>query len=153
LGQARELVAAKLKITYPLGGIGRLPWQQGEAPDVEWGNEEPWNLHALVTEVRTPTEMRSRPQMAQKIIAEVAGGKRVVFLGFGFDPAHTSMLIDYTLSHDPDLLVSLNGMADAPRGAVMKMLNRLTGVDESLISMHDVRAFQLLRDYSLFLES
>jgi len=153
LSEARQLVAAKLKMIYPLGNVGRLPWQNGEAPDVEWGNEEPWNLHAVVSEINTISEMRSRPQMAQKILAEVAGGKRVVFLGFGFDPLHTSVLIDYSLSHDPDLLVSLTGMAEAPREAVMRTLTRLTGVDESLISMQDVRPFQLLRDYSLFLES
>lgn len=154
LSEARQLVAAKLKLTYPLGNVGRLPWEKGEAPDVEWGNEEPWNLHALVSEVRTGTEMRAKPQLAQKIIAEVSGGKRIVFLGFGFDPLHIDLLLDYSLSHDPDLLVSLTGMADGPKSAVHRTLKRLTGVeDDSLISIHDVRAFQLLRDYSLFLES
>jgi len=153
LTEARQLVAAKLKIIYPLGNVGRLPWQTGEAPDVDWGNEEPTNLDALVQEVRTISEMRSQPQMAQKIIAEVRGAKRIAFLGFGFDPLHTDVLIDEPLSHQPDLLVSLTGMAEAPMGAVRRTLTRLTGVDESLISMHDVRPFQVLRDYSLFLES
>lgn len=153
LSEARQLVAARLKMIYPLGSAGRLPWEQGESPDVDWGNEEPWNLHALVKEVRTISEMRSRPQLAQKIIGEIAGGKRIVFLGFGFDPAHTSVLFDYSLSHDPDLLVSLTGMAEGPKSAVQRTLSRLTGVDDHLISIYDTRAFQLLRDYSLFLES
>ncbi len=154
LGEARQLVGAKLKIIYPLGNAGRMPWEQGETPDVDWGVEEPWNLHALIKEVRTGTEMRTRPQLAQRIISEIASGKRLVFLGFGFDPLHTSLLIDYSLSHDPDVLVSVTGMTDTPKAAVFRTLKRLTGVeDDSLISIHDVRPFQMLRDYSLFLES
>ena len=154
LSEARQLVAAKLKLIYPLGNVGRLPWELGEAPDVEWGTEEPWNFHALVSQIRTGTEMRKQPQFAQKIIAEVSSAKRIAFLGFGFDPLHTDLLLDHSLSHNPDLLVSLSGIAEAPRDAVHRTLKRLTGVeDDSLISIHDVRAFQLLRDYSLFLES
>jgi hypothetical protein len=153
LSEARQLVAAKLKIIYPIGSVGRLPWELGESPGVDWGIEEPANLDALVNQVLTITEMRNRPKMAENILAEVAGAKRIVFLGFGFDPLHTDVLIDDVLGQDPDLLVSLTGIAEAPRGAVLRTLARLTGVEESLISMQDVRAFQLLRDYSLFLES
>jgi len=153
LGEARQLVGAKLNITYPFGNVGRLPWEKGEAPDVDWGVEEPWNIHALVGEIRTASELRSRPQAAHRLIAEVASGKRLVFLGFGFDPLHTDLLIDYSLSHEPDVLVALTGLAEAPKAAVLRTLKRMAGVDESQIAFNDVRAFQLLRDYAPFLES
>jgi len=154
LGEARQLVGAKLNIIHPLGNAGRMPWQSGETADVDWGVEEPWNLHALVKEIRTGTELRSRQQQAKQIISEVAGGKRLVFLGFGFDPLHTDLLTDYTLSHEPDVLAAVPGMTEAQRAAVMRTLKRMTGVeDETLLTLHDVRAFQLLRDYTLFLES
>lgn len=154
LSEARQLVSAKLKIVHPYGNAGRLPWEAGESPDVEWGNEEPWNIHNLVKEIRTASEMQRNQQFAKHLISEIAGGKRIVFLGFGFDPQNTSMLFDYSLSHDPDVLVALAGVSKTKKAAIFRTLKRLTGVeDDSLISIQDVRAYQLLRDNSLFLET
>lgn len=154
LSEARQLVAAKLKVIHPFGNVGRLPWDGGEGPDVEWGKEDPWNIHNLVSEIRTGSELRRTPQGVQRIIAEVAGGKRIVFLGHSFDPQSTELLFDYSLSHDPDLLVSITGMGDSQRSAVRRTLKRLAGIEnDDLVSIHDMRAYQLLRDYGLFLES
>ena len=153
LREARELVGAKLRITHPYGKAGRLPWEQGEGPDVEWGNEDPWNIHNLVQEIRTASELKRNHQLGQFLIGEIAAGKRLVFLGFGFEPAATSLLFDYSLSHDPDVLVNLQGMNASARQAVFRLLKRQTGIeDDSLISIVELRAFQMLRDYSLLLE-
>ena len=154
LREARELVGAKLRITHPYGKAGRLPWEQGEGPDVEWGNEDPWNIHNLVQEIRTASELKRNHQLGQFLIGEIAAGKRLVFLGFGFEPAATSLLFDYSLSHDPDVLVNLQGMNASARQAVFRLLKRQTGIeDDSLISIVELRAFQMLRDYSLLLEN
>ena len=156
LNEARQLVGSRLKITHPYGNAGRLPWQPGETPDVEWGNEEPWNIHNLVKEVRTGSEMQKSAQGVQQLRAEMAAGKKIVFLGFGFDAASTSLLFDYSLSHDPDVLVALtNGSTPATSiAAIHRLLKRQTGIeDNELISIMEMRAFQMLRDYALFLES
>ena len=154
LNEARKLVGAKLRIIHPFGTVGRLPWEQGESPDVEWGNEEPWNMHNLVKEIRTASEIKRNHKMAQFLISEMAGGKRIVFLGFGFEPAATSLLFDYSLSHDPDVLVSLQGSNAMRNAAIHRLLKRQTGIeDDSLISIIEMRAYQLLRDYSLLLEN
>jgi hypothetical protein len=39
LQEAQRLIASKLKVFHPLGSVGRLPWQLGDGPDVDWGNE------------------------------------------------------------------------------------------------------------------
>jgi len=154
LNEARQLVSARLRIIQPYGNVGRLPWQAGEAPDVEWGNEEPWNIHNLVKEIKTATELERNPQFKQQLISEIAGGKRIVFLGFGFEPQFTSLLFDYSLSHDPDILVSHNAMAEASRATIHRTLKRLAGIeDDDLITIYETRPFQMLRDNALFLES
>ncbi|MEM6476850.1 MAG: hypothetical protein AAF687_11850 [Pseudomonadota bacterium] len=48
----------------------------------------------MIKEVKTVSEVMSQPQFKQHLISEVAGGKRIVFLGFGFEPHATSMLFD-----------------------------------------------------------
>jgi hypothetical protein len=154
LSEARQLVGARLKIVQPFGNVGRLPWQPGEAPDVDWGVEEPWNIHNLVKEVHTPSEALRNPQFKQQLVSEIAGGKRIVFLGFGFEPQATQLLFDYSLSHDPDILVALTGMGEANRNAIHRTLKRLAGIeDDDLITVQDLRPYQMLRDNALFLES
>ena len=154
LHEARQLVGAKLNLVQPFGNIGRLPWQLGESPDVEWGNEEPWNLHNLVKEVRTASEVLARPQFKQQLIGQIAGGKRIIFLGFGFQPQFTSLLFDYSLSHDPDILVSLSGMSEGEKSGITRTLKRLAGIEnDELISLYDMRPYQMLRDNALFFES
>ncbi len=154
LNEARQLVSAKLNITQPFGNVGRLPWQQGESPDVEWGNEEPWNIHNLVKEIRTASEVKRNHQLTQFLVGELAGGKRIVFLGFGFESAATSLLFDYSLSHDPDVLVTLLGGNAASKAAIHRLLKRQTGIeDDELITILEMRAYQMLRDYALLLEN
>lgn len=154
LNEARQLVGAKLNIVHPFGNAGRLPWEPGETPDAEWGNEEPWNIHNLVKEIRTASEVKQNHQMAQHLVGEVAGGKRIAFLGFGFEPAATSLLFDYSLSHDPDVLVQLQGANPAAIRAIHRLLKRQTGIeDDGLIAMLEMRSWQMLRDYALLLEN
>ena len=154
LGEARAMVAAKLNITHPFGNAGRLPWEPGERPDVDWGVEEPWNLHNLVKEVVTPSERLRNRQYVTGLHSAIAGAKKIVFLGFDFDPQTIDFLFDYSLSHDPDILCAVQGMNQPSQAAAFRLLKRRAGIeDDSLISILDTRCYQLMRDYALFLES
>lgn len=154
LGEARQLVGAKLNITHPFGNIGRLPWEPGERPDVEWGNEDPWNLQNLIKEVQTGSERMRNRQYVTGVQSALAGSKKIVFLGFDFDPQTIDFLFDYTYSHDPDVIAAVQGMNEPSLRAISRLLRRRTGIeDESLISVLDMRCFQFMRDYALFLES
>lgn len=154
LAEARQLVGAKLNIVHPYGNAGRLPWQPGESPDVEWGNEEPWNLQNLVKEIQTASERMRNRTFVTGLHSALAGSKKIVFLGFGFDPQNVDFLFDYSLSHDPDVIAAITGMNEPSKAAIFRMLKRRTGIEEDdLISVLDMRCFQLMRDYALFLES
>ncbi len=154
LGEARALVGAKLNITHPFGNAGRLPWEPGERPDVDWGVEEPWNLHNLVKEVLTASERARNRQYVTGLHSAIAGSKKIVFLGFDFDPQTIDFLFDYSLSHDPDILAAVQGMNHPSQLAAFRLLKRRAGIEEDgLISILDTRCYQMMRDYALFLES
>lgn len=81
-------------------------------------------------------------------------GKRLGFLGFGFDPMNVAMLFD-ELEHDnPDMLITLMNVGETEQKAILRLIHRLTGItDDGLITLENMKAFELLRDYARFLES
>ena len=82
------------------------------------------------------------------------GSKKIVFLGFDFDPQTIDYLFDYSLSHDPDILAAVQGLNLPSQQAALRTLKRRAGIeDDDLISIIDTRCYNLMRDYALFLES
>lgn len=154
LNEARQLVAAKLNITHPFGNAGRLPWEQGDAPDADWGNEEPSNIHDLVKEIQTASERGGNPQYEASLHSALAESRKIVFLGYDFDPQTIGFLFGQSLSHDPEAIAAVQGMNMPTQATVLRTLKRCTGIeDEAQISILDTRCFQMMRDYALFLES
>lgn len=154
LSEARTLVGNKLKIYHPFGNAGRLPWEPGERPEVDWGVEEPWNLHNLAKEVLTSSERMNNRQFVTSLHSAIAGSQKIVFLGFDFDPQTIDYLFDYSLSHDPDILAAVQGLNLPSQQAALRTLKRRAGIeDDDLISIIDTRCYNLMRDYALFLES
>ncbi len=154
LKEAQEVIADKLDVIHPHGMIGRLPWQKGEAPQAEWGVEQPWNLHAIAAQLKSLAERSTDRNAVRDLRLAVANAKRLVFLGFGFQPQNLDLLFENTLSHNPEVLVSTHGMSAGNAATVAHMLRRLAGLesDEQLM-IAPVKAWELLRDYSLLLES
>lgn len=154
LKEAQAIVAAKLRIYHPYGVIGRLPWQPGETADVEWGTEQPWNIHNLAAGIRTSGEIMRDHQALMQMRGMVSNAKRLVFLGYGFQPQNIDMLIDYGLSHDPEVVATVWGMSQTNVNSITRMLRRKCGMetDDNLVITHQ-RANDVMRDYSLLLES
>jgi len=154
LKEAQAVIAEKLNIIHPHGCIGRLPWQTGEAPQAEWGVEQPWNIHAIAAQLKSLNERSADRSAVRDVRLAVAGAKRLVFLGFGFQPQNVDLLFENSLSHGPEVLVSTYGMSPGNAGTVAQMLKRLCGVDsDDLLMLSPVKAWEMLRDYSLLLES
>ena len=154
LAEAKRLIAAKLKVIRPYGSIGRLPWQPGEMPDCEWGTEAPLNIHNLAAQIRTLSERENDRQLLMSLQNSVASAKRLILLGFGFQPQNIDLLFDRGLSHQPEVLMSLFEMSPTNRAAVIKTIKRKTGLerDDQLMVM-TARCFELMRDYSMLIES
>lgn len=154
LTDARALVAEKLRIVHPYGTPGRLEWQAGDAPVADWGDMAPQDLHGVIEQLRTASERLGEKHFKRQLLAEMVQGKRLVFLGFGFDALNCSLLFDLPFDHNPEVLVTLPAASETQAAAVMRLLQRNLGIrDESLIAIEDLRAWQLMRDYAPLLES
>ncbi len=154
LEEARLLVSSHLRIVHPYGSVGPLPWHFGGGEPAEWGDENPEDWVSLSKNFYTASERKRDKRFSSFLMAEIAHGKRLGFLGFGFDPMNTSMLFDRVLDHEPDVMVALTGIGEGTKKAVHYLLKRNTGVQsEDLITIEDMKAFQLLRDNGLFLET
>ncbi|NLR39050.1 SIR2 family protein [Novosphingobium sp. ERW19] len=154
LKEAQQVIAEKLDIVHPHGSIGRLPWQKGEAPQAEWGVEQPWNIHAIAAQLKSLNERSTDRNALRDIRLSVASAKRLVFLGFGFQPQNVDLLFENTLSHNPEVLISTYGMSSGNAATVAQMIRRLAGLetaDQLMISPN--KAWEVLRDFSLLLES
>lgn len=154
LKEAQQVIADKLDIVHPHGAIGRLPWQKGEAPLAEWGVEQPWNIHAIAAQLKSLNERGADRNALRDIRLAVASAKRLVFLGFGFQPQNVDLLFENTLSHNPEVLISTYGMSTGNASTVAQMLRRLAGLEsDDQLMMSPGKAWEVLRDYSLLLES
>jgi len=152
--EARMLVSTHLRIVHPYGSPGTLPWIFGAGEPCEWGEQAPEDWLAVSKGLYTASERARDKRFSSFLMAEIAHGKRLGFLGFGFDPMNTSMLFDRVLDHDPDVMVALTGIGAGTKKAVHYLLKRNTGVQNpDLIQIEDMKAFKLLRDNGLFLET
>ncbi|KLE35357.1 hypothetical protein [Aurantiacibacter luteus] len=154
LTDAQALTGEKLKVVHPYGTPGRLDWQKGSAPIADWGQTMPEDLHGVVEQIRTATERANERYFQRQLATEMAQGKRLVFLGFGFDAMNSAMLFETPFEHSPDVLVTLPGASETQASAVHRLVMRGAGLrDERLVTIEDLRAWQLLRDYAPWLES
>jgi len=154
LKEAQAIVASKLRIYHPYGTIGRLPWQAGDGAEVEWGTEQPWNIHNLAGGIRTSGEVMRDHQALMQMRGIVANAKRLAFLGFGYHPQNMDMLVDYGLSHDPEVIATVWGLSKTSLASVVRMLKRKTGIeDDTLLLIANARANDVMRDYALLMES
>lgn len=154
LREAQQVIAEKLDIVHPHGSIGRLPWQKGDAPQAEWGVEQPWNIHAIAAQLKSLNERSADRNALRDIRLSVASAKRLVFLGFGFQPQNVDLLFENSLSHNPEVLISTYGMSSGNAATVALMIRRLAGLESAdQLMISPGKAWEVLRDYSLLLES
>lgn len=154
LKEAQTVISEKLNIIHPHGAIGRLPWQKGEGPPAEWGVEQPWNLHAIAAQLKSLNERSAERNAVREVRLAVAGAKRLVFLGFGFQPQNVDLLFENSLSHNPEVLISTYGMSTGNAATVAQMIRRLAGLEsDNQLMISPGKAWEVLRDFSLLLES
>lgn len=154
LQEAQRITAARLKVYHPLGAVGRLPWQPGDGPDVSWGDETAWNMAALSAGIKTFDQALADRAGLGALRAAIARSQRLVFLGCDFSPQSLELLVDSSLSHNPEIVMSLSGMAAPNQAAALRLLKRKTGNerDDRLLSING-RCLDVLKDFSLLLES
>ena len=155
LREAQEIVARNLVIHHPYGVVGRLPWQQGQDAHAEWaGSDQAWNIQAIAGQIRTHAERQADREWVSRIRRTVAEAKRIVFLGFGYHPQNLDLLFDRTISHNPEVLASIHGIPPSNRALLARQLKKICGLEhDELLTLADQKAWEVLRDNALLLES
>lgn len=154
LKEAQAVIAERLDVIHPHGTIGRLPWQNGDAAQAEWGVEQPWNIHAIASQLKSLAERSTDRNAIRDLRLAIAKARRIVFLGFGFQPQNVDLLFENTLSHNPEVLVSTHGVSSGNAATIAHMVRRLAGLEtEQQLMLSAGKAWEVLRDYSLLLES
>jgi hypothetical protein len=154
LPEAQRTVSEHLKIVHPYGTIGRLPWQKGEGADVEWGNENPWNMTNLVNNIRTPGELARDNRAMMEVRNAMLKSQRLVFTGFGYHPQNIDLLVDSTFSHNPEVLCGIHGLTGPAQTTVVRMMRRKLNLDkDDRLMVINAKCFDLFRDYGMMLES
>ncbi len=154
LQEAQRIIATRLKVYHPLGSAGRLPWQGGEAPDASWGDEGAWNMTALSAGIFTFDQAIANRAALNEMRSAIARSQRLVFLGCDYSPQSLELLVDASLSHNPELVVTMGGISAPNRAAALRLLKRKTGNErEDRLLIAEGRSLDTLKDFALLLES
>lgn len=154
IDEARELVGLHLRIVHPLGFAGRLPWQDSDKPIADWGEENPQSIKGIARMIHTVGKRQQSRQFSSYLLAEMAQGKRIGFMGFEFDPMRTGMIFDGPMDHNPEVLLALGDAGKGETRAISRLVKRYAGItNDELLTVQNSTAFELLRDNALILQT
>ncbi|MCF8710371.1 hypothetical protein [Rhizorhapis sp. SPR117] len=130
----REIMQS-LKIHRPYGVAGRLPWQKGDAPSVAFGEGSPHQLADVAQQVRTFTERVEEGDELAAMRATIAGGDRVIFLGFAFHRQNVELLAQKMQDHS-ELVATAYEISKSDKSVIEDELGKAF---EHEFMMHDTR--------------
>ena len=133
-GDLREIMHG-LIIHRPYGVAGRLPWQNGDAPSVSFGQGSPQQIADVAQQVRTFTERVKEGDELAAMRATLAGADRVVFLGFAFHRQNVELLAQKMQDHS-ELVATSYRISTSDKSVIKKELKKSFGHE---FAMHDTR--------------
>ena len=152
--EAQALCAEKLSVVQPYGRAGRLEWQTGPETEAMWGDTNPKNLFKIAENIRTASEHLDDRQLKASLIGGIANARRLLFIGFNFNPLDTSLLFQERLSHGPEALVALGEGEQGRADGIRRVLKNSVGIaPEQLLAMRFGPSWQMLADNDLLIES
>jgi hypothetical protein len=145
----REILAT-LPIHRPYGSVGRLPWQAGDGPAVDFGCPEPQLVADVSRSLRTFTEQVSDEGALHAMRAAVSSADRVVFLGFGFHRQNVELIASPVQSHS-EILGTAMGVSRSDLSVIDDEIWRgfeLRGLREPYrVELEDASCDRFLREH------
>lgn len=132
--EIREIME-RLTIHRPYGVAGRLPWQKGDAPSVDFGGGSPQQLADVAQQVRTFTERVEEGEELAAMRASIAGADRVIFLGFAFHRQNVELLAQKMQDHS-ELVATAHQISQSDKSVIEDELGKAF---EHEFVMHDTR--------------
>jgi hypothetical protein len=148
-GVIREIMQS-LVIHRPYGVVGRLPWQTGDGPSVDFGQCNAQQLAAVVQQVRTFTERIEEGAQLEAMKSAIASADRIVFLGFAFHRQNVELLAQKVQGHTEVVATAL-GISKSDKSVIEEELAKAFAFDgtmnEGRIVLADSTCDKFFKDY------
>jgi hypothetical protein len=90
--EAAQALSRQLKIFYPYGSLGGLPWEVGYQDGVGYGEADTASLVKVASTLRTFTEQIEDTGQLAEMRNALSSAERLVFLGFGYHRQNLDLL-------------------------------------------------------------
>ncbi|MBO9102427.1 MULTISPECIES: hypothetical protein [unclassified Rhizobium] len=88
-----QLLTNKLTVIHPYGQVGKLPWQPGPQPSVNYGDlHRSQDLGKYAAQIRTFTERVEDEAMLSRMRGLISEAQRIVYLGFSYGDMNMQLL-------------------------------------------------------------
>ena len=112
-----------LPIHRPYGVAGRLPWQQGNAPSVDFGESLPQRLVDAAQRVRTFSERLEEGDALDEMRAAIREADRIIFLGFAFHRQNVELLADRMQDHS-EIVSTAYQISESDKSIIVEELRK-----------------------------
>lgn len=145
----REIMQG-FKIHRPYGVAGRLPWQQGDAPSVGFGQGSPHQLADVAQQVRTFTERVEEGDELAAMRATISGADRIIFLGFAFHRQNVELIAQKMQDHS-ELVATAYNISQSDQSVIQDELGKAFGYEPAIhdtrIELADMTCAQFFKEY------
>ena len=142
IAEARELTNG-LCIYHPFGTLGRLPWQEGEGPVVEFGNAEQADLVTVSRQIQTFTEQMEDEQTLNAMRSAMERADRIVFLGFAYHRPNLDLLAPPNSSKALSLIGTCKNISSADQEVVQVEVGQMLGLPAKRLNLLDLTCSEL----------
>ena len=133
--QVRQLMN-RLIVHRPYGVAGRLPWQDGDNPSVDFGSGNARQIADVAAQIRTFTERLEEGDVLKGMESAVSSAERIIFLGFAFHRQNVD-LINSHCRLNVDILSTGYQISDSDKSVINSELLEAFSLDESGLSGHE----------------
>jgi hypothetical protein len=145
----RELMP-KLNMFRPYGVAGKLPWQPGNLPAVQFGGGHTTQTADAASQIRTFTERVEEGEELARIREATANAERIVFLGFAFHRQNVDLMTAKTLSN-VEIVATAHEVSKSDQGVIEDELLAAFEISGSSagsrVHMAEATCAKLFQDY------
>lgn len=148
--EAIREIMQNLTIHRPYGVAGRLPWQKGETPSVDFGEGSPQQLADVAQLVRTFTERVEEGDELAAMRTTIANADRLVFLGFAFHRQNVELLSQQMQDH-AEIVATAFHISPSDKSVIEDELGKAFGhefiMHDTRIQLADMTCAQFFHEY------
>lgn len=145
-----------LDISHPYGTVGRLPWQEGDSQQVQFGQPiEDVDLAKLGGSIKTFTEQAHGDDERMAWAQAINEAKRLVFLGFGFHKQNCELI--RSAPRQPNgyypvyTFATAFGTSESDQAVFNQRINEVKGSDDGINTIAPLGCDRFMDEFGLTL--